>query len=121
MLSIDLPFPPTINSYYGRTRTGQVFIKAAGKSFRADVITFCMRKRIKLQTGRLAMFIRVYPPDKRVRDLDNIVKATQDALQKAGAYENDSQIDALNVQRCEQRRGGGVNVVICQHRTASQL
>lgn len=121
MIAIDLPWPPSINHYYGRRPGGGVYIKAAGNSFRSDVVTLCRLHKAKMQTGRLAMFIRAYPPDKRKRDLDNIVKAVQDALQVAGCYENDCQIDALNVQRCESRRGGKVNVVICQHRTASQL
>ncbi len=66
------------------------------------------------------MFIWVSPPDKRKRDLDNLVKATQDALQEAGCYENDCQIFGLHVERGEIIKGGKVRVMIVQHRTSTQ-
>lgn len=120
MINIYLPWPPSINHMYGRARNGSLFTKPAGVSFRKDVATLCAMLRIKPETGRLAMFITAYPPDNRKRDLDNIVKATQDALQHAGAYENDCQIDGLRIERGAIRRGGAINVVICQHRTEGQ-
>jgi len=40
-----------------------------------------------------------FPPDRRRRDLDNLMKSTQDALEHAGVYEDDGQIDLLSVQR----------------------
>ena len=43
------------------------------------------------------------PPDLRRRDLDNLLKPTLDALQHAGVYEDDSQVDLLMT-----RRGGVV-------------
>lgn len=66
------------------------------------------------------MFIIAYPPDKRKRDLDNLVKATQDALQHAGCYENDCDIDGLRVERGDVIKGGRIKVIICQHRTIGQ-
>jgi len=43
--------------------------------------------------------IEAFPPDKRRRDLDNLIKAIQDSLQYAGVYEDDSQIDYLTIKR----------------------
>jgi crossover junction endodeoxyribonuclease RusA len=40
-----------------------------------------------------------FPPDRRRRDLDNIQKPVLDALQHAGVYEDDSQIDLLVTRR----------------------
>jgi crossover junction endodeoxyribonuclease RusA len=48
-----------------------------------------------------------YPPDHRRRDIDNLIKATADALQHAGVYEDDSQVDLLVVRRCEPDRPRG--------------
>jgi len=120
MINIDLPWPPTINHMYGRRPSGGVYLLPAGKHFRAEVwVMFKAAKGVK-QEGRLAMFITVYPPDKRRRDLDNIVKAVQDGLMHAGAYEDDCQIDGLRVERAGIVQRGKVNVVICAHRTAGQ-
>jgi crossover junction endodeoxyribonuclease RusA len=49
--------------------------------------------------GRIRVAINVYPPDNRVRDLDNILKVPMDAMQKLCIYKNDSQIDELHVYR----------------------
>ncbi len=43
----------------------------------------------------------VYPPDRRRRDLDNVLKALLDSLAHAKVYEDDSQIDVLVVDRKE--------------------
>ena len=89
--------------------------------FRADVAKLCRQHGCTLQTGKLAMFIIAFPPDKRKRDLDNLVKATQDALQHAGCYENDCDIDGLRVDRGDIIKGGKIKVIICQHRTVGQV
>ena len=54
---------------------------------------------VTAQVGRLRVEIEVYPPDRRKRDIDNVCKATLDALAKAGVYQDDSQIDILVVIR----------------------
>ena len=120
MIELTLPWPPSINHYYGRARNGRVFIKAKGVEFRSRVADIVANAGKAAETGNLAMFIWVSPPDKRKRDLDNLVKATQDALQEAGCYENDCQIAALHVERGEIQKGGKVFVQIVQHRTSGQ-
>ena len=57
-------------------------------------------------TGRIKMSILVCPPDARRRDLDNVCKATLDALQKANVYDDDSQIDRLEIVRGNKSVGG---------------
>lgn len=120
MIELELPWPPSINHYYGRARNGRVFIKAPGVKFRTSVADIVADAGCEVQTGDLALFIWVSPPDKRKRDMDNLVKATQDALQEAGCYENDCQIAGLHVERGDVHKGGKVRVMIVQHRTASQ-
>lgn len=55
--------------------------------------------------ARLTVALVAYPPDRRARDLDNILKAALDALQHAQAFDDDSQIDRLIVDRGEVRKG----------------
>jgi crossover junction endodeoxyribonuclease RusA len=56
-------------------------------------------------------------PDNRCRDLDNILKALQDALQDAGVYNDDHQIDDLRVTRTAPQKPGWVDVDITETTT----
>ncbi|NBW23084.1 MAG: RusA family crossover junction endodeoxyribonuclease, partial [Caulobacteraceae bacterium] len=40
-----------------------------------------------------------FPPDKRKRDLDNVLKSLLDALTHANVWDDDSQIDDLRIYR----------------------
>lgn len=62
--------------------------------------------------ARLAVTIDAYPPDNRRRDIDNLPKSVLDALQHAGVFDDDAQVDRLTVERCSQRAGGALVVRI---------
>lgn len=111
-MTLDLPYPPTVNTYWKRNRNGSVRVGDAGMAFRTAVMVWCRQNRIKPLVGRLAMSIDLYPPDNRRRDLDNVLKATLDALQHGGAYADDCQIDYLSVNRSAVIKGGKMCVVI---------
>ena len=113
-MTLDLPYPPTVNSYWKRNRNGSVRVGEAGIAFRKAVWLWCRQNRIKPLTGRLAMAIELYQPDKRRRDIDNVLKATLDALQHGGAYADDCQIDYLSVSREEVEKPGRMRVIITQ-------
>jgi crossover junction endodeoxyribonuclease RusA len=56
----------------------------------------------------------MYPPDKRKRDVDNVLKALLDALRVGGAYSDDSQIGRLLIERKAPKKGGEVIVRISE-------
>lgn len=47
--------------------------------------------------GRVRVVIRVLFPDRRRRDLDNLIKPLLDALTHGGAWEDDSQVKDLHI------------------------
>lgn len=59
------------------------------------------------------MFVYVYPPDKRKRDLDNILKVMQDAICD-GLRVDDSQIVSVSAIRCQIITGGKVEIVFTE-------
>lgn len=72
------------------------------------------RLRDACEDKRLAVTINVYPPDKRKRDLDNILKGLIDALQYARVFQDDSQIDMLTVIRRDVVKNGSVAIWITE-------
>lgn len=109
MATLTLPWPPTVNHYWIQRvvtpRTGKPFVAVAigenGKRFRVDVQA-AVRSRfgvIRPTSHRLRVVITACPPDRRTRDLSNILKALEDALTHANVWQDDSQIDSLTVER----------------------
>ena len=96
MIELQLPYPPSVNQYYRKFRNTMV-ISERGRKFLKEVKAIV--GIVPMQVGRLRVEIEVHPPDRRKRDIDNVCKATLDALAKAGVYQDDSQIDILVVIR----------------------
>ena len=122
-IHIELPFPPTVNSYYGLTKRGIKYITKKGKEFRKDVCQACLEQNVfgLSLDYRLQFDVILYPPDRRTRDLDNYMKALQDALGNpkdgngAKVWVDDSQIDDLHPQRGVILTGGKCSVRIQEH------
>jgi len=111
LLRLRLPWPPSVNNYYRRTTRG-VFISKNGRVFRANVRIACLEQGgCKHLTGQLQMEINLYPPTRRVQDIDNLLKALWDAMEHAGVYENDKQIRRLVLEDAGEL-GGYVEVSI---------
>jgi crossover junction endodeoxyribonuclease RusA len=94
-----LPWPPSVNHYYRHAR-GKVLISEAGKHYRKAVADYVMVHRLAaLLPDRLAVFVRLHAPTRQKYDIDNRLKALLDAMEKAGVYQNDEQIDRITVVR----------------------
>ena len=104
-----LPWPPSVNRYW-RHVGRRVLISREGRTFRRDVCALLGGSGRPPRSGRVALAMDAFPPDRRRRDLDNLQKATCDSLAYAGVYEDDSQIDILFVRRCEVVRGGRIEI-----------
>lgn len=95
----QLPYPPTVNHYYSRTRQGRVYLSKRAQEYRAAVSWQLVQE--KMLTGRIKLHIDVFPPDHRKRDLDNINKCLLDTLEHAKLIENDSMIYELSMKKHE--------------------
>lgn len=99
MISIELPWPPTINSYW-RRRGDRYFISKQGKQFRRDTILLCSKyKGLFCNDERLKLTVKAYPPDKRRRDIDNLLKVLCDSLEAAQIFKDDCQLDEIYIKR----------------------
>ena len=126
-VTLTLPLTvPSVNNYYteriilspgkGKTRLRcpcchaplsgfvNVAVGREGKRFR-ELVAYHVGERIPL-AGRLSMTTEICFPDKRTRDLGNADKALSDALQHAGLFTDDGQIDHLEYDRGHVVKGG---------------
>ncbi len=109
----ELPYPPSVNHYWRRVGF-RTLISRGGRRYRRDVVALLAAGRAAPLRGRLELVVHVFPPDGRRRDLDNLQKALCDALQHAGVYADDCQIDRLDVHRGPVVPGGKVVVQITE-------
>lgn len=124
-VSLTLPWPPSVNHTWlqGRSHAGKrvTYLSEDSRTFRAAVKILAHKHRGAIPAkARVSVHILAQPPERdrrgrksgTRRDLDNILKATLDALTHAGVWPDDSQIDDLRVTRCAPVPGGAVLAVI---------
>ena len=111
MIQLTLPFAPTVNSYWG-FHGARRFVSTRGVYFRYLVAGIVGKLGMEPLTGRLSVYVAVYPPDKRVRDLDNLCKGLLDSLTYSKLYIDDSQIDKLTLERKPKFPGGKLELTI---------
>lgn len=111
MTEIRLPWPPSNNTYYRRVGS-KTLISEKGRQYTRAVSQLCAVSRLSRREGRLQVVITACPPDRRLRDLDNMLKGLLDALTHGGAWVDDSQIDDLRIIRGPVTAGGAVSVEI---------
>lgn len=115
LCTLKLPYPPSINSYYG-SRGGRQYIRREGREYRDKVMDILVPAfhEYEAYEGPLQVWVEVHLPDRRRRDLDNISKALLDAITHSGVWEDDSQIVDLRYVRCGISKGGFVRLHIAE-------
>ena len=112
MLELLLPYPPSVNTYWGFNGSHR-YLTAKAKVFKQLVHYEVIKSKTRgFPLDRLCVEIHLYPPDRRVRDIDNPVKPLLDSLVQAKVMTDDSQIDRLVVVRNELKKGGLCRVIL---------
>lgn len=124
MIELKLPYPPNVNHY---KKVGALQRTSSGKLYQPRVNTLATQRfyievygRIRAQglksfnSATLMVQVSVYPPDKRKRDLDGILKVLLDSLQRGGLFDDDYQIARLLVERKDTIPGGQVVVKVSE-------
>ena len=118
MLVLSLPFPPSMNTYWRNFR-GMTVLSKQGREFKAAVADYVVEYKVpKLGDSKLRVSMVLFPRDKRKIDIDNRIKAVLDALQDAGVFNDDFQVDELSIVRGKTIKGGAIRVLIEQIETS---
>ena len=106
-MKLEMPWPPSINGYKG-VFNGRIILAKKGREYK-ELVSLTVKPERKL-TGRVIMEVTLHPPTKARVDIDNRMKALLDGLTLIGAYEDDSQIDKLIINRGIVIKGGKVEI-----------
>lgn len=99
-VDLELPWPPSINRLWTTTRSGSWYVTKKARDYKRTVYFIINQfKRPKFAiTDVLHLTLIAHPPDKRKRDLDNLLKVLLDALQASGLFEDDFQIKTMYLE-----------------------
>jgi crossover junction endodeoxyribonuclease RusA len=99
-IELSLPFPPSINTYWGFRGHRRFLTKKANefKELVASAVKQQTHPKGSFGVALLSVSLEFYPPDRRIRDIDNPVKPLLDSLVAAGLFDDDSQIKELYIR-----------------------
>lgn len=113
-LRLVLPWPPSINAIYRAIPRGgiaTVILSKKGREYK-QVVLAMLRGVDSMGSSRLRVTIYLHGPTRRAYDISNRVKALEDALEGAGIFDDDNQIDEEIVYRCDPVAGGKALVLL---------
>ena len=112
MITLTLPYPPSVNAYYlasGHRR----YISKRGIDFKKAVAEACKGLPSFLDQP-VELSVLLHPRDKRLMDIDNCGKAICDSL-NGYLYEDDQQVWKITIERAEKIKGGGCVVTVKEY------
>lgn len=110
-------WPPSCNNIWRRVG-GHTTLSRAALEFRramcAELTALRARKKIPREpiTCLVLVTMAFFPPDRRRRDPDNLLKAPLDALTHARVWLDDSQVRIISGGLCAPVKGGGLLIRI---------
>lgn len=113
--TINLNWPPSGNHRVTpRARSKRLTNKESYRAWMArEVGSIIVQRPHRFNAGeRLEVLLHVYPPDRRRRDLDNLLKAILDVLAHAGVFKDDFQVWDLRIVRKGIENKGRVQALI---------
>lgn len=94
MTELHLPYPPSANKLWTRTRYGMRKTDAYNDWLERAAVAARKQKPCAVH-GPYKLSLHATRPDKRRRDLDNIIKPTSDLLVCVGVIDDDCECDML--------------------------
>jgi crossover junction endodeoxyribonuclease RusA len=102
-ITVSLPYPPSVNNLFVNNRkTGGRYPSDRYKTWRRAAQNMVTEQRVQWPaqsiSGPVEVTMTFGRPDRRKRDLDNLMKAPLDTLVSMQIIEDDSKIQALTIR-----------------------
>lgn len=110
MITLELPWAPSVNHYY-RHVGHRVLVSKDGRNYRERVALRIQNENLDTLTGDVELRIQLYPPDNRRRDVDNVLKVILDTLTIGKLYQDDSQVRRLAVEKLQPMPPDGLIII----------
>ena len=110
MRHFRLPWPPTVNGYWGTRPSGGKYLTRKGKQYRQAALQAI--GGVETFSDSVAVYAVMHPPDARTRDVDNYWKGLLDAMTAAGVWIDDSQVRLQVGLMGGKVKGGQVDVYV---------
>jgi crossover junction endodeoxyribonuclease RusA len=94
---VELPYPPSLNNAFSQTRGGKRFKSRRYTAWRTAAMWTIKAAGLRKATGPVHLLVTVCPPDKRARDIDNLLKPIVDSLVASGVIADDSNRYVLKI------------------------
>ena len=103
-IRLELPYPPSANKMWRAVNVGgrvRNILSREGRAYRASAVPAVAAQvaGVAKIAGDAIVFIEMLPPDRRRRDLDNIIKPVLDTLTKGGVWSDDYQVVEIHAVR----------------------
>jgi len=106
--------PPSVNSYWRSAfRGGRIihYISKEGKAFKEALAFYAKANKFRMLQGDVVLRYKLYCKKQGRKDLDNTLKAIQDALEGI-AYENDKQIKRIEAEKISFAGWDGIEIEV---------
>jgi crossover junction endodeoxyribonuclease RusA len=97
MVTCDLAYPPSANSLFFNAKNGGRVKTKRYKDWRDEAAWVISLAKKKRTMGPYGLTVLAGRPDKRRRDLGNLLKAIEDALVHGGAIQDDSECQCIEM------------------------
>ena len=112
MIQVTLPYPPSVNGIW-RHAGKKSYLTAKAKDWKlsaAWAVKAALLSGSKPVMGPFNVHLEVGRPDKRKRDLDNLIKVVLDSVKDGGAIRDDSDAQSIHAQWVDDLKGVRVTV-----------
>ena len=122
-VTFAMPYPPTANNLFVNRKGGRAK-SPAYHAWMTEALWRLQASKPGTVEGAYHLEIFAAAPDRRARDIDNLIKPLSDAITQAGIVSDDSMAQSVYATwEAEPVKGGAIRVVVTQsnfsHRRAA--